>query len=88
MVHLRQRLDNAVTSSRDRTFPIEATLTMIQTLIDCDEFQDIATLRVIFFFCIVFEIFIHKSYSVVKSDIMNVPVRKLMKLGFRRIYIG
>lgn len=47
VVHLRQRLDNAVSSSRDRAFPIEATLTMIQTLIDCDEFQDIATLRVI-----------------------------------------
>ncbi|KDR18027.1 hypothetical protein L798_07819, partial [Zootermopsis nevadensis] len=45
VVHLRQRLDNAVSSSRDRAFPIEATLTMIQTLIDCDEFQDIATLR-------------------------------------------
>nr|CAD7268448.1 unnamed protein product [Timema shepardi] len=26
-------------------FPIESTLGMIQTLIDCDEFQDIATLR-------------------------------------------
>jgi hypothetical protein len=83
---LRQRLDNAVSSSRDRTFPIEATLTMIQTLIDCDEFQDIATLRVIF--CIVFEILIHKFYNVVISDIMNFPIRKLMKLGFRRICVG
>lgn len=46
VVHLRQRLDNAVSSSRDRVFPLDATLTMIQTLIDCDEFQDIATLRV------------------------------------------
>ncbi|KAF6204780.1 hypothetical protein GE061_018942 [Apolygus lucorum] len=45
VVYLRQRLDNAVSSSRDRTLPIEATLSMIQTLIDCDEFQDIATLR-------------------------------------------
>nr|CAD7454555.1 unnamed protein product [Timema tahoe] len=45
VVHLRQRLDNAVSSSRDRMFPIESTLGMIQTLIDCDEFQDIATLR-------------------------------------------
>ncbi|XP_068085231.1 hormone receptor 4 [Anabrus simplex] len=45
VVHLRQRLDNAVSSSRDRTFAIEATVSMIQTLIDCDEFQDIATLR-------------------------------------------
>lgn len=46
VVHLRPRLDNAVSSSRDRAFPLDATLTMIQTLIDCDEFQDIATLRV------------------------------------------
>lgn len=46
VVHLRQRLDNIVSSSRDRVFPLDATLTMIQTLIDCDEFQDIATLRV------------------------------------------
>lgn len=45
VVHLRQRLDNIVSSSRDRVFPLDATLTMIQTLIDCDEFQDIATLR-------------------------------------------
>ncbi|XP_073993834.1 nuclear hormone receptor 4 isoform X2 [Rhodnius prolixus] len=45
VVHLRQRLDNAVSSSRDRTLSIDATLAMIQTLIDCDEFQDIATLR-------------------------------------------
>ncbi|KAL0112266.1 hypothetical protein PUN28_011961 [Cardiocondyla obscurior] len=45
VVHLRQRLDNAVSSSRDRVFPLDTTLTMIQTLIDCDEFQDIATLR-------------------------------------------
>lgn len=52
VVHLRPRLDNAVSSSRDRTFPLDATLAMIQTLIDCDEFQDIATLRVceLFFF--------------------------------------
>ncbi|XP_043471799.1 hormone receptor 4 isoform X2 [Leptopilina heterotoma] len=45
VVHLRQRLDNAVSSSRDRAFPLDATLAMIQTLIDCDEFQDIATIR-------------------------------------------
>ncbi|XP_014251568.1 hormone receptor 4-like isoform X2 [Cimex lectularius] len=45
VVHLRQRLDNAVSSSRDWALPIDATLSMIQTLIDCDEFQDIATLR-------------------------------------------
>lgn len=54
VVHLRQRLDSAVSSSRDRpVMPFEASLSLIQTLIDCDEFQDIATLRVInniFFF--------------------------------------
>ncbi|XP_050420138.1 hormone receptor 4 isoform X1 [Adelges cooleyi] len=46
VVYLRQRLDNAVSSSRDRTFSIEATVNMIKSLVDCDEFQDIATLRV------------------------------------------
>ena len=46
VVHLRQRLDNTVSSSRDRSFPFDATVAMIQSLIDCDEFQDIATLRV------------------------------------------
>lgn len=45
VVHLRQRLDSAVSSSRDRNFSLEYTLSMIQTLIDCDEFQDIATLQ-------------------------------------------
>ncbi|XP_043802846.1 hormone receptor 4 isoform X3 [Apis laboriosa] len=45
VVHLRQRLDNTVSSSRDRSFPFDATVAMIQSLIDCDEFQDIATLR-------------------------------------------
>jgi nuclear receptor subfamily 6 group A len=45
VVYLRQRLDNAVSSSRDRTFSIEATVNMIKNLMDCDEFQDIATLR-------------------------------------------
>ncbi|EEB12648.1 orphan nuclear receptor nr6a1, putative [Pediculus humanus corporis] len=45
VVHLRQRLDNTVSSSRDRTFPLDTILNMIQALVDCDEFQDIATLR-------------------------------------------
>ncbi|KAJ8673015.1 hypothetical protein QAD02_004276 [Eretmocerus hayati] len=45
VVHLRQRLDNVVSSSRDRSFPLDTALAMIQTLIDCDEFQDIATLQ-------------------------------------------
>ncbi|KAG8233260.1 hypothetical protein J437_LFUL009970 [Ladona fulva] len=44
VVHLRQRIDHAVvSSSRDRSAP--AFEAMIQTLCDCDEFQDIATLR-------------------------------------------
>lgn len=46
VVHLRQRLDNAVSSSRDRSsYSMENNLAMIQTLIECDEFQDIATLQ-------------------------------------------
>ncbi|KAI5699707.1 hypothetical protein M8J76_007538 [Diaphorina citri] len=45
IVHLRQRLDNTVSSSRDRNLSLDATLSMIQGLVDCDEFQDIATLR-------------------------------------------
>ncbi|XP_022919600.2 hormone receptor 4 [Onthophagus taurus] len=45
VVHLRQRLDSAVSSSRDRNYSIEYTRSMIQTLIDCDDFQDIATLE-------------------------------------------
>lgn len=46
VVHLRQRLDNAVSSSRDRTsYSLENNMAMIQALIDCDEFQDIATLQ-------------------------------------------
>lgn len=45
VVHLRQRLDSAVSSSRDRNYSVDYTLSMIQTLIDCDEFQDIATLQ-------------------------------------------
>ncbi|KYB29221.1 hormone receptor 4 isoform X2 [Tribolium castaneum] len=45
VVRLRQRLDSAVSSSRDRNFSIEYSLSMIKTLIDCDEFQDIATLQ-------------------------------------------
>lgn len=45
VVRLRQRLDSAVSSSRDRNFSLEYSLSMIKTLIDCDEFQDIATLQ-------------------------------------------
>lgn len=45
VIRLRQRLDSAVSSSRDRTYSLEYSLSMIKTLIDCDEFQDIATLQ-------------------------------------------
>nr|CAH7755285.1 unnamed protein product [Callosobruchus chinensis] len=46
VIRLRQRLDSAtVTSSRDRSFSVEYSMAMIKTLIDCDEFQDIATLQ-------------------------------------------
>ncbi|KAF7278128.1 hypothetical protein GWI33_008746 [Rhynchophorus ferrugineus] len=45
VIRLRHRLDSAVSSSRDRTFSADYVLSMIKTLIDCDEFQDIATLR-------------------------------------------
>ncbi|XP_057657601.1 hormone receptor 4 isoform X3 [Diorhabda carinulata] len=45
VIRLRQRLDSAVSSSRDRNFSVEYSLSMIKTLIDCDEFQDIATLQ-------------------------------------------
>lgn len=44
IVHLRQRLDNAVSSSKDRLITYEHSLQMIQTLIDCDAMEDIATL--------------------------------------------
>lgn len=42
--HLRHRLENAVSSSRDRSISFENSLSMIQTLIDCDAMEDIATL--------------------------------------------
>ncbi|XP_046669969.1 hormone receptor 4-like isoform X2 [Homalodisca vitripennis] len=45
VVHLRQRLDNAVSSSRDLTLTLDTALAMIQILIDCDDFQDIATVQ-------------------------------------------
>lgn len=44
IVHLRHRLDNAVSSSKDRSFPYDAALNMIKTLTDCDAMEDIATL--------------------------------------------
>jgi len=44
IVHLRHRLDSAVSSSKDRQISYEHALGMIQTLIDCDAMEDIATL--------------------------------------------
>lgn len=44
IVHLRHRLDNAVSSSKDRQISYDHALNMIQTLIDCDAMEDIATL--------------------------------------------
>lgn len=43
VLHLRRRLESTVTSSRDLSLPYEPT---IKTLILCDEFEDIATLKV------------------------------------------
>jgi len=44
IVHLRHRLDNAVSSSRDRSINFDHAVSMIQTLIECDAMEDIATL--------------------------------------------
>nr|XP_036232720.1 hormone receptor 4 isoform X2 [Bactrocera oleae] len=44
IVHLRNRLDTAVSSSKDRQLSYEHAHSMIQTLIDCDAMEDIATL--------------------------------------------
>lgn len=44
IVHLRHRLDNAVSSSKDRSVSYEHSCSMIQTLIDFDAMEDIATL--------------------------------------------
>lgn len=44
IVHLRHRLDNAVSSSRDRSIGFEHAINMIKTLVDCDAMEDIATL--------------------------------------------
>lgn len=53
VLHLRRRLEGAVTSSRDPaggvTLPYESAMPTICTLIYCDEFEDIATLKVNFF---------------------------------------
>lgn len=44
IVHLRHRLDNAVSSSKDRSVSYEHAMSMIQILIDFDAMEDIATL--------------------------------------------
>ena len=47
VLHLRRRLESAVTSSRDAiNMPYEMAMPTICTLIYCDEFEDIATLKV------------------------------------------
>ncbi|XP_037871521.1 nuclear receptor GRF isoform X1 [Bombyx mori] len=45
VVHLRARLESAVSSSRDRAVPLDRALHMIRALIDCDAMEDIATVR-------------------------------------------
>ncbi|XP_074033214.1 nuclear hormone receptor 4 isoform X3 [Leptinotarsa decemlineata] len=45
VIRLRQRLDSAVSSSRDRAFTVEYAVSMIKILVECDEFQSIATLH-------------------------------------------
>ncbi|XP_076352080.1 uncharacterized protein LOC143247624 [Tachypleus tridentatus] len=44
VMHLRHRLENCVTSSRDRQMPVEHALSSISQLIECDDFEDVATL--------------------------------------------
>lgn len=44
IVHLRHRIDNAVSSSKDRSVSYEHSMGMIQTLIELDAMEDIATL--------------------------------------------
>ena len=46
VLHLRRRLETTVTSSRDSTSPYDGAMAAINTLIYCDEFEDIATLKV------------------------------------------
>lgn len=54
VLHLRRRLESAVTSSRDAiSMPYETAMPTICTLIYCDEFEDIATLKVNFQFPII-----------------------------------
>ncbi|CAG0903254.1 unnamed protein product [Darwinula stevensoni] len=47
IIHLRHRMETvgSVTSSRDRSLPFETAASMIQQLLGCDDFEDIATLK-------------------------------------------
>ncbi|XP_042226826.1 hormone receptor 4-like isoform X3 [Homarus americanus] len=45
VAHFRQRLDNTVSSTRERTMPYPVAQAMIRMLIECDDFEDIATLK-------------------------------------------
>ena len=52
VLHLRRRLESAVTSSRDTVnLSYESAMPTICTLIYCDEFEDIATLKVLHYYC-------------------------------------
>lgn len=46
VAHFRHRLDNNVTSTRERVTPYPVAQAMIRMLIECDDFEDIATLKV------------------------------------------
>ncbi|XP_066985760.1 hormone receptor 4 isoform X4 [Macrobrachium rosenbergii] len=45
VAHFRQRLDSNVTSTRERLLPYPVAEAMIRLLIECDDFEDIATLK-------------------------------------------
>ncbi|CAL4112823.1 unnamed protein product [Meganyctiphanes norvegica] len=45
VAHFRHRMDNNVTSTRERRMPYPQVQAMIRNLIDCDNFEDIATLK-------------------------------------------
>ncbi|XP_071518557.1 hormone receptor 4-like isoform X5 [Panulirus ornatus] len=45
VAHFRQRLDTTVTSSKERFMPYPVAQAMIRMLIECDDFEDIATLK-------------------------------------------
>ncbi|KAK4291515.1 hypothetical protein Pmani_031022 [Petrolisthes manimaculis] len=45
VAHFRQRVESAVSSSRERFMPYPVAQAMIRMLIECDDFEDIATLK-------------------------------------------